>query len=189
MEIGSILFVLAIVLLAGAYLARPLAEPANPGVAPAHPQFSRLQARRERLLDAIRELDSDHAMGKVLTAEYQQHRRQLALQGAAVLRQIDELTGASPANPLEAELEARVAELKQQLSGRQPVGGEPRERRARWEGQEQPAGREPPASRGHPGDRGQQERAAAYCPACSTPAVAGDRFCSNCGTALQEPGA
>lgn len=119
MDLGSILFILAMLVLAGAYVARPLAEPTTRGIGPSRPQFSRLQAQRERILDAIQELDADHAMGKVLGAEYQRYRRQLVTQGAAVLRRIDELTGGPPADGLEAELEARVSELKQRLVGAQ----------------------------------------------------------------------
>lgn len=146
MALGSVLFVLAILVLVGAYVLRPLSEPAATGVGRPQPKLSRLQAQRERVLDAIQELDADHALGKVLTENYRGLRRQLALQGAAVMRQIDELEQASPQAGLEAELEARVAQLK--------------------EHQPQPA--------------------ASFCPHCGRPAVTGDRFCSHCGTALQE---
>lgn len=175
MEIGSILFVLALVILTGAYVTRPLAEPTAASVGPAHPQLSRLQARRERLLDAIRELDSDHAMGKVLPEEYRQHRRQLTLQGAAVLRQIDELTGGPAPEPLEVELEARVARLKEALAarphGRQGLPSEPGSA----------------AAGAHAGDGG-EPGPAGHCPNCGAAAKSGDRFCVNCGAALQEQG-
>lgn len=114
MEIGSMLFILAMLLLVGAYVARPLSEPAPSGVGPANPKLSRLQAQRERVLDAIQELDADHALGKVLAEDYRLQRQQLAMQGATVLKRIDELASTASEPGLEAELEARVAKLKQQ---------------------------------------------------------------------------
>lgn len=172
MEIGSVLFILAILVLAGGYVARPLREPAvSAGVGPAHPQLSRLQARRERLLDAIRELDADHSMGKVLPDEYQRHRRQLTMQGAAVLRQLDQLTGGPPADSLEAELEARVARLKQGLGSQSRTAAAERQARAPDHGQ---------------AVDGAQARPAEHCPTCGAGVQADDRFCSDCGSALRE---
>lgn len=175
MEIGSILFVLALVILTGAYVARPLAEPTAAGVGPAHPQLSRLQARRERLLEAIQELDSDHAMGKLLPEEYRQQRRQLTLQGAAVLRQIDELTGGPTPEPLERELEARVARLKAGLAARPLGNGASQDEAHLGNGSEQL-------------DDNGELLPASYCPNCGAAAQASDRFCVNCGTSLQEQG-
>ncbi len=168
MDPGSILFVLAMLVLAGAYVARPLSEQVASGLARAHPELSRLQAQRERLLDAIQELDNDHAMGKVPPEEYQQQRRQLTVMGANVLRQLDQLSDAAPETGLELALESRVAELKQQLNS--PASGAPA---------------------GSPADVAEYSVAdqSGYCPACGTAASPGDRFCTNCGTALSEQGA
>lgn len=179
MNPGSILFVLAMLVLTGAYVARPLSEQlAAGGLMRAHPQRSRLQARRERLLGAIQELDADHAMGKVLPEEYRQQRRQLLMLGAQVLRQLDELGELESQPDLEAELEARVGELRRELGSQEPEAGSGAQI-ADAAGQR--AGTADRAER-HSGS------AAKYCPACGTAAVADDRFCSNCGTALPEQG-
>ena len=168
MDPGSILFVLAMLVLAGAYVARPLSQQVASGLARAHPERSRLQAQRERLLDAIQELDNDHGMGKVPPDEYQQQRRQLAIKGANVLRQLDQLSDAAPETGLEAELEAQVAELKQQLVS--------------------PGSRVSASASDEPAGHLSADQAR-YCPACGTAASPGDRFCTNCGTALSEQGA
>lgn len=176
MDIGAILFVLALLLLVGSYVARPIFEPTPKSAAGGSPQLSRLQARRERLLDAIQELDTDHELGKVLDEDYREQRRRLAAEGAAVLRQLDQLN-----------------------DGVQP-GGEQLASTALAEPERQPAAAAvPTGTAGQPAHQGQLERelearvtaikgkrAAGYCPACGSPVMAGDRFCSNCGTVLQE---
>ncbi len=97
--------------LVAAYVLRPVASggPGPQGVG----QLSALQAERERLLDALQELDLDHFMGKVLERDYRPQRQALTLQGAQVLRRIDELQGAAGGQAgLEAEIEAAVAKLR-----------------------------------------------------------------------------
>jgi transposase len=115
MEAGSIFFALAMLILVGAYLAGPLSEPTSLRARKANGELSALIAERERLLDAIQELDADLSLGKVEEDGYLQQRHTLALQGAHVLRRIDELGGAdSQIADLEAELEAEIAKLRGQ---------------------------------------------------------------------------
>jgi hypothetical protein len=106
-DLGSVLFGLAMVVLVAAYVLRPIA--AGAGGAQGGGQFSSLQAEREHLLDALQELDLDHYMGKVLDKDYRPQRQALTRQGARVLRQIDELGDSSgPQDRLEEKLEAAV---------------------------------------------------------------------------------
>ncbi|MGH2620910.1 MAG: zinc ribbon domain-containing protein [Anaerolineales bacterium] len=110
-DLGSILFGLAMLVLVVAYVMRPLA--AGGQASQAGGQISSLQAEREHLLDALQELDLDHYMGKVLEKDYRPQRQALTQQGAQVLRRIDELQGPpGPQVSLEAELEAEVAKLR-----------------------------------------------------------------------------
>jgi membrane protease subunit (stomatin/prohibitin family) len=111
MDLGSVLFGLAMVVLVAAYVLRPIA--AGPRGSQAGGQFSSLQAEREHLLDALQELDLDHYMGKVLDKDYRPQRQALTLQGVQVLRRIDELQGSpGPQDSLEAKLEAAVKEQR-----------------------------------------------------------------------------
>lgn len=121
MEAGSILFGLAMVILVGAYLAGPLSVPSQRRIGGADGELSTLISERERLLDAILELDADLGLGKLGDESYQQQRRALALQGAQVLRRLDELQGTTD---LESDLEAAIAELRQQQSGFCPQCGQ-----------------------------------------------------------------
>jgi hypothetical protein len=120
MEAGSILFALAMLILVGVYLAGPLSNPAQRRTGKANGTLSALIAERERLLDAIQELEIDHSMGKVLGDGYHRQRGLLASQGAQVLRRIDELHGPTD---LEAELEAAIAELRGKGAGFCPQCG------------------------------------------------------------------
>ena len=156
MELGAILFSLAMVLLVAAYVLQPIAVGRRRGKRVPDRQLSRLQAERDRVLTSIQELDMDHSMGKVPEEHYQQQRSALALEGAEILRSIDELqaaeNGSEPAPPLSAqelELEAAVSELR----GRSAVG--------------------PDAKGG-------------FCTTCGEALAHGDRFCANCGTPVEE---
>lgn len=166
MEIGAILFILALLLLVTSYVARPLLRHSSTPFGRANPTLSRLQAQRERVLDSIQELEADHDMGKVLPAEYRTLRRQLATQGAIVLRKIDDLDGGAD-EALEAELETRVAELRPSGQEMSPTPKAARE--AEMESQVAPL---------------TERQSGGFCPECGTEAQAGDRFCSNCGHAL-----
>lgn len=110
-NLGSVLFGLAMAVLVAAYVLRPIAAGAQ-GLQ-AGGQISGLLAERERLLEALQELDLDHYMGKVLDKDYRPQREALTLQGVQVLRRIDELQGSSGLQDSpEAKLEAAVRKLR-----------------------------------------------------------------------------
>ena len=111
MELGSILLGLAMVILAVAYVTRPLSSRAETVRARGH--LSTLDVQRDRVLEALQELELDHAMGKVLEQDYLEQRHVLASRGAGVLRQIDELRESSPeGGALEDQLEEAVSRLR-----------------------------------------------------------------------------
>ncbi len=119
MDPGSIMIGLALALVAGAYVARPLfMDGAVADASALERRLSELYAARDRVLTTLEELDLDFAMGKLLEADYRQQRQALVLEGAEVLRSIDELQteeGAEAGSPdLEAEIEAAVARLRSQ---------------------------------------------------------------------------
>jgi hypothetical protein len=130
-------------------------------------------AQRESLYTQIRELDFDHATGKVTDADYTPLRAQLANEAAEVLRQIDALAATpASADALEAAIAARRkhrpapddADLEAAVAAR----------RARA-----------PA----PDDANLEAAIAARrqsltCPNCGQPTRAGDAFCARCGAAL-----
>jgi hypothetical protein len=108
MDLGSLLLGLALLLLVGAYVARPLFEaaPAEPVPAEAHAD---LIAEREAVLSALADLEFDHRTGKISAEDYQAQRAALVSQGAAILRRLDESGAGRPDLDLDAEIEAAIA--------------------------------------------------------------------------------
>lgn len=121
-------------------------------------QHSILMAERERILNALRELEQDHVEGKVTEEDYPEHRAALMQSGAEVLRQIDELDAANGKStpkqqaavaaqaptPGEDELEALIAARRQQRS----------------------------------------EKVVAFCGKCGHPLHKSDKFCPHCGAGV-----
>ena len=121
MDLGSILIILALVLLAAAFIARPLAERKSASIVEEDRRLSTLQAERDRVLDALQESDMDYTMGKVLEEDYQIQRATLLARGAEILKAIDKMEAvaveSSSEMDLEAELEAAVARLRRVQRG------------------------------------------------------------------------
>lgn len=128
MDPGSVLLGLAVLVLAAAFVLRPVLQPAELGSRAGSRRLSQLQAERDRILDSLREIDLDHDMGKLLPDDYHSQREALASRGASVLRQIDEAGGAGPApapvTELEAELEAAVRRLRRSDQARDRFCGQ-----------------------------------------------------------------
>lgn len=153
----SILLALALLILAGVFVTRPLWMPH--AVEDSDQTLSRrdmLEAEKAALLDAIRALDFDHETGKIPQAVYQQQRQRAVQQAAEILRQLDELTDTPIESPvvipeeIDREIEAAVARLRQTMAV--------------------------PAQAG-PAPAGTQR----FCPQCGERRDLGDRFCAYCG--------
>ncbi|MCH7663556.1 MAG: zinc ribbon domain-containing protein [Chloroflexi bacterium] len=89
MDISSILFILALLILVILYILQPFATRRSLVVSSAEKQFSVLLAERERILGALEELDFDHSMGKVPEENYPAQRARLVEAGTEVLRKLD----------------------------------------------------------------------------------------------------
>lgn len=124
MDLTAILIGMAIALLAGTFIVRPLADQRHERLEIADHRLSSLQADQDRILTLIEELDLDHAVGKVLDKDYHVERSRLMRQGAENLKVMDELMRDSPLadepggreRSLEDELEASVAKYRRSMS-------------------------------------------------------------------------
>lgn len=172
MEIGAILFSLAMVLLVAAYVLQPLSTYGRGGFRDTSRELSALQAERDRVLDSIQEIDMDRSMGKVAEEDYQRQRDSLALEGAEILRSIDELLQDSVPDEAAMELEAAIAELRGKSSSPsvelEEAVAETRSKSSNHNSQISKA------------------EAQGTCPRCGEVIHPGDRFCSNCGEELEE---
>lgn len=165
MDIGSVFLGLALGLLIIFVVAQPFME----GRGVREKKLSETDALitdREQLLTALRDLDFDHATGKITDEDYAPQRAQLVAQSAAVLKQLDDLKPLGPRPlaagpdesddlavlPIEDYIEAEIAARRQ-------------------------------AGPAH----GQSLASATNtlaCPQCGASAQIGDRFCPKCGTTL-----
>ncbi|MGC8878617.1 MAG: zinc ribbon domain-containing protein [Anaerolineae bacterium] len=71
-----------------------------------------LLARREALYTALRDAEFDYAMGKLAAEDYQVLHRQLTLEAAQVLRQLDHLAS-DPEAAYDQEIEQAVLRLRE----------------------------------------------------------------------------
>lgn len=112
MAIGSILLILALLLMAALFVARPLLN-ADAASFPDEAERSAWLAERERILEALLELDFDQQMGKVPEEIYALQRQQLLGEGAKILQKLDTPAGDEGTNFVEDDrLEALIAAHK-----------------------------------------------------------------------------
>ena len=114
MELGSIFLLLAVILLVGIFISRPLFQrsdsasevetsseqagdeavySAHPGVDSDHNRSS-LLAEYDRLLNTLQELEFDHTLGKIPPEDYPPQRVALLNAGAEVLKKLDAIRAA-----------------------------------------------------------------------------------------------
>jgi hypothetical protein len=182
MDIGSILLLLALLVLIGLFIARPLIDRKAIVVSLEEDQqeheISTLLAERDRILTALHELDFDHALGKIPEQEYPSQRALLLHQGADVLRKLDEYDQVAPANDIEARIEEAIAERRAFSIDQEETVPESKTpvlvMDADDEVEVQLANRK----------RTRQDKSAGFCPQCGRPVQKSDRFCPKCGYAL-----
>ncbi len=150
-------------------------------------QRAELEARREALYAALKDLEFDHEMGKLSAEDYAALRERYTVQAVAVLQQLDALAAEEPpvvgqgdaaAGPevevsAEKEMEREVAALRQATKTRAPLVC-PVCRRACQPGDTFCAGCGASLA----------DVSEGRCPECGAEYVAGDRFCVRCGVAL-----
>jgi len=115
MDLASLLLAAALILLVVMFIARPFMERINLGERQPT-RAETLAAERETVVVALRELDFDHATGKIAEEDYAAQRAALVAQGVALLKQLDEVSNQSPAQALDDELEAAVRTAREKIS-------------------------------------------------------------------------
>jgi hypothetical protein len=187
MDIGSILLILALLLLVALFVARPLFNREAVLVSPPNTdhEVSSLLAERDRILDALQELDFDQALGKIPPEDYSEQRALLVSHGADVLRELDRLDRSAPSGVGEDRIEAAIA-------ARRTEAGAPGQALSMKGSSAAPSGGLEIAA--VPDDeletllaarrRARQDKSAGFCPQCGRPVQKSDLFCPKCGKAL-----
>ena len=193
MDYGSILLILALGVVVGLFIARPLFEPQQAESASSltsdqrEHEFSYLLAERDRILNALQELDFDYALGKIPAMDYPEQRALLVSQGSAILRQLDEYQPQLSAQGAESSLEAAIADRRSNLS------------REAFKTTPSNNGRIVIETIGQVEDPDDQletllanrrrvrlEKSAGFCPHCGSPIRVSDKFCPKCGEKLTQ---
>jgi rubrerythrin len=168
MEIAAILLTSGIAILVGLYLYAPVLEHGGRRLTAEEHELSTLFAERDRVVNALQELDFDYKLGKIPEEDYPLQRAALLQKGADILRKIDSY---SPQADTAQETEARIE--KAVAARRADASAKPREltdddiesliasrRKAR------------------------KNKSAGFCPKCGKPVLTSDKFCPSCGKSL-----
>jgi len=194
MDVPSLFLILAAALLVGVFVSRPFANRRSaseklirPVAAENEIRRSSLLAERDRILTALQDLEFDFTLGKIPSETYPVQRTELLTNGAAVLRQLDELSGTIVTSSAESRLEAVVAARRADAVV-QPA----HQAEAVSAGFPASAGvRRPPAAGEDEIEalvaarrQARQEKAGGFCPKCGRPVAKSDKFCARCGAVL-----
>jgi len=179
MEIGSILLIASLLALVILFISRPLLEGQRSAPVSSNEEeheISSLLAERERMVNALKELDFDQVMGKIPEEVYPVQRAALLQKGADILRKLDTYaqdgeTPASAEDRIEAEIASRRSRLVPAYSG---SNGQTTIEDAEDDLEVAIALRR----------RAQQEKTGGFCPNCGKPVQAKDKFCPKCGASL-----
>lgn len=186
MDIGSILLILSLFIFVALFVSRPFLAPEAAGKVSARAagnddDISYLLAERDRILNAIKELDFDYALHKIPEEEYPTQRAALVYQGAEILRKLDKMdttqletnsisttTSSKPINNVDSKANANLDEARNGRKRVETVGKivDPND-----ELEVIIANRR----------RNRKERAAGFCAHCGCPLKVSDRFCPRCG--------
>jgi hypothetical protein len=162
MDLAAVLFLIALLLAVSLYLVTPLMGNRSSRVTEDTQETSSLLAERERLLNALQELDFDFNLGKIPAEDYPAQRAELLQKGTEILKKLDALAPLRPptvSRPAAAEVSA--TEQTASLSDDEIESMLAARRKAR------------------------KTKAAGFCPRCGKPILITDQFCPSCGKALQ----
>ena len=107
--LGCMALLLGLVLFLGYPLLASGSGAAGPASAP--PAWPLIE-RKEQVYAAIKEIEFDHALGKLRAEDYQGHRQQLESEALDLLQQLDQLDGRSE-EALRARIRREVMALRQ----------------------------------------------------------------------------
>lgn len=169
MDLGSVLLILSVAILAGLLVARPFFDRHALGEPGPNQERSALLAERERVLDALQELDFDQVLGKIAAEDYPAQRAVLLQQGTEVLKKLDAVEAETPDAAISDVVEQAIADRRAAVNGgpRQPVAADDEIERLIASRRRDLAG-----------------RPAGFCHQCGQAVHQADKFCSKCGASL-----
>jgi len=159
MDIGAVFILLALLILVALYLAQPYMERSATRVSASELELSALLAERDNAINALKELEFDHELGKVPEEDYPMQRAELMKRGAEALRRLDEFHADGDVTQLaEDRVESVINAHKDSLPAEDDLEALIAARRSKRKG-----------------------RSGGFCPNCGHPVLSSDKFCTGCG--------
>jgi ribosomal protein L40E len=143
-------------------------EPAGPQIFGGRTRAA-LEREKTLVLRSIKDLEFDHAMGKVSDKDFSEMSQRLRGRAAGLIRQLD--SGTSYRQAIEAEIEKRVGSNPVPATAERTLSGPPVDSRANMS---RPATAEKPT----------EEKQTKICLSCCTQNDPDARFCKGCGYQL-----
>ncbi len=172
MELGAVLLLIALLLSVSLYLAAPLMRDHSRRVPQETQKISSLMAERDRVINALQELDFDFKLGKIPQEDYPVQRAELLQMGTGILKKLDNLTSPASPNPGDGTAEDRLEEAAAARQADAPTKSNPV---TDDEIESMLAARR----------SARKTKSAGFCPRCGKPVLTSDLFCPNCGKALR----
>jgi hypothetical protein len=160
MDIGSILLFIAILIFVALFISRPFLKHDAFITTDEEVEYSALLAERDRIINALQELEFDHVLGKIPENIYPSQRSSMLEKGALVLKKIDEYQGSSVSDDIDTRLEDGLALESKTIDDEEIEEMIAQRLRAR------------------------KGKMSGFCSQCGTPYQQSDRFCSKCGQLL-----
>jgi rubrerythrin len=173
MELTAIFFSLAILIVVGVYLYAPFMERRARQVTQEEHELSALMAERDRVINALQELDFDFKLGKIPEDDYPEQRATLLQKGADILRKIDSFTSPQGRGARDDGQDAE-ARLEKAIAARRADASLAKAEIAEDELEVMIAARR----------KIRKKKTAGFCPKCGKPVTVTDRFCPSCGKSL-----
>lgn len=184
MELGAIFLILAVLILIGMYLYAPfMSRGRNAATIETH-EISSLMAERDRVINALQELDFDFNLGKIPAEDYPTQRASLLQKGAEILRKLDEFAPTPNLTPSPFAGHPRGAPKRRGESVEDRIEKAVAARRADASAQAPQLTDDDIESMIAARRKAHKNKSAGFCPKCGKPILVSDRFCPSCGKSL-----
>jgi NADH pyrophosphatase NudC (nudix superfamily) len=170
MDTGSFFLILSVLLITTAVIMKPFFDQNAHRVTEEEQVVSSLMAERDRILDAVQELDFDFKLGKIMQADYERQRTRLLETGVGVLKQIDDKVAALPVTAHSPDVEAAIEARRITTQNGKPLATITEDDDI----ETLLAARR----------RDKENSSAGFCPQCGHAVQKTDKFCSKCGGTL-----
>lgn len=174
MELGAVFFILAVLVLVGMYLYAPfVSRRRRIPVSDSH-ETSSLMAERDRVINALQELDFDFNLGKIPSEDYPGQRALLLQKGAEILKRLDEVSARTPSPSPDGRGVSVEDRIEKAVATRRADAAVRTAELSDDDIESLIAARR----------RVHKNKSAGFCPRCGKPVLVSDRFCPSCGKSL-----